>query len=73
MRDPLVIHWPKGIEARGEIRQQFVHAVDIAATILDITGAPAPAVVGGHEQIPMHGKSIAATFDNPTAPAPRKP
>ena len=71
VRDPLVVHWPAGFTARGEIRDQFCHAVDIAATILDITGAPAPAVVNGHEQIPMHGRSIAGTFDDAAAPPPR--
>ena len=71
VRDPLVMHWPAGIAARGEIRGQFCHAVDIAATVLDITGAPSPEHVGGHEQIPMHGRSIAPTFDDASAPAPR--
>ncbi len=71
VRDPLVVHWPAGMAARGEIRDQFCHAIDIAATVLDITGAPSPEHVGGHEQIPMHGRSIAATFDDASAPAPR--
>lgn len=72
VRDPLVVHWPAGITARGEIRDQFCHAVDIAATVLDVTGAPTPGQVGGHEQLPMHGRSIAATFGDPSAPPPRK-
>ncbi|MDO8365107.1 MAG: arylsulfatase [Actinomycetota bacterium] len=72
VRDPLVVHWPAGISARGEVRHQFCHAVDIAATVLDITGAPAPQHVAGHEQIPMHGRSITSTFDDAAAPPPRR-
>jgi arylsulfatase len=71
VRDPLVVHWPNGIAARGEIRTQFCHAVDVAATILAATGAPVPEVHNGVPQIPMAGASIAATFDDPSAPAPR--
>ena len=71
VRDPLVVHWPNGIAARGEHRGQFCHAVDLAATILDITGAPVPAQFNGHEQLPMHGRSIAPTFADPGAPPPR--
>ena len=38
MSDPLIVHWPKGIEARGEVRGQYVHVVDIAPTILEALG-----------------------------------
>jgi arylsulfatase len=71
VRDPLVVHWPKGIAARGAIRTQFCHAVDITPTLLAVTGAPASAEHRGIPQIPMHGASIAATFDDDLAPAPR--
>src|SRR6202008_3109779 len=50
VRDPLIVHWPAGIKARGEIRTQFCHAVDLPPTLLDITAAPAPAHVNGIEQ-----------------------
>lgn len=71
VRDPLVVHWPNGIEARGAIRKQFCHAVDVTPTILAVTGAPASDEHRGIPQIPMHGASIVPTFDDDTAPAPR--
>lgn len=73
VRDPLIIHWPAGIngDAAGEIRHQFCHAVDITPTVLHITGARAPDSFNGHQQMPMHGRSIDATFGNASAPAPR--
>lgn len=72
VRDPLIVHWPAGISERGAIRTQFCHAIDVAATILDVTGAPLPDQVGGHEQLPVHGRSIAPTFADPDAPPPRR-
>jgi arylsulfatase A-like enzyme len=71
VRDPLVVHWPRGIAARGAIRPQFCHAVDITPTILELTGAPVPEQFGGVAQIPLHGASIAATFADPAAPPSR--
>lgn len=67
--DPLVISWPAGIEARGEIRHQYHHAVDIVPTILEITGNQMPKVNNGVEQYPISGVSMAYTFDaEPDAP-----
>ncbi len=71
VRDPLVVHWPTGITDAGAIRTQFCHAVDITPTILELTGAPVADHHNGVAQIPMHGASITATFDNPAASAPR--
>jgi len=71
VRDPLVVHWPRGIQARGAIRDQFVHAVDVTPTIIDIAGVSAPEVVNGTTQIPMHGASFRSTFDDESATAPR--
>jgi arylsulfatase len=71
VRDPLVVHWPRGIDARGEIRGQFCHAIDITPTILDVTNAPVPERHDGVPQLPMHGASIRATFTDAAAPAPR--
>ncbi len=68
VRDPLVFHWPAGITARGERRTQFVHAIDLAPTILDVAGATMPETYGGVPQIPVHGVSLRATFDDPAAP-----
>ena len=71
VRDPLVVHWPNGIADRNAIRTQFCHAVDITPTILAVTRAPVPREHNGVPQIPMHGASITATFDDSSAPAPR--
>jgi arylsulfatase A-like enzyme len=61
--DPLVIHWPKGIAARGEIRHQYHHVTDIVPTILDCCGVEMPDVVDGHRQVPIAGTSMRYTFD----------
>jgi arylsulfatase A-like enzyme len=75
VRDPLIVAWPAGIAAdrtgAGALRRQFCHAVDITPTILAITGASLPDHVGGVPQIPLHGASLAGTFADPAAPAPR--
>jgi arylsulfatase A-like enzyme len=63
--DPLVISWPKGIKARGEIRNQYHHATDIVPTILDIVGLEMPKVYRGVEQWPLAGVSMRYTFDAP--------
>jgi arylsulfatase A-like enzyme len=56
--DPLVISWPKGIRARGEVRNQYHHATDIVPTILDICGLEMPKVYKGVEQYPLSGVSM---------------
>jgi arylsulfatase A-like enzyme len=71
--DPLVISWPKGFKARGEVRSQYHHSVDIVATILDICGLEMPKVFKGVEQIPLSGVSMRYTFDaKPDAPTRKK-
>jgi arylsulfatase A-like enzyme len=60
---PLTITWPKGIKARGEIRNQYHHAVDIVPTILEICGLEMPKVYRGVEQYPLSGVSMKYTFD----------
>jgi arylsulfatase A-like enzyme len=66
--DPLVISWPAGITARGEVRDQYHHSVDIYPTILEACGVEMPEVVNGHRQSPLSGISMAYTFeaDEPT-------
>lgn len=67
--DPLVISWPKGIKARGEVRNQYHHAVDIVPTLLEICGLEMPAVYRGVQQYPLSGVSMRYTFDaTPDAP-----
>ena len=66
-RNGTVVHWPRGIRSRGEVRQQFHHVIDIAATVLDAAGLPEPATVHGIEQMPLHGVSMTYSFDEATA------
>ena len=61
--DPLIISWPKGIKARGEVRNQYHHAVDIVPTILEICGLEMPKVYKGVEQYPLSGVSMKYSFD----------
>ncbi|MEP3048460.1 MAG: arylsulfatase [Roseibium sp.] len=61
--DALIISWPKGIKAKGEIRHQYHHSVDIVPTILEITGTQMPKINHGVDQYPLSGLSMAYTFD----------
>jgi arylsulfatase len=61
-RNGMVVSWPKGIQAKNEIRSQFGHVIDVAPTILEVAGLPEPKVVNGTPQIPMEGTSLAYTF-----------
>jgi arylsulfatase A-like enzyme len=67
-RNGLAISWPKGIKARGEIRSQFQHVIDIVPTILEAVGIQAPATVNGTPQKPLDGVSMAYTFADANAP-----
>jgi arylsulfatase A-like enzyme len=67
-RNGTIVHWPKGIEARGEIRSQFHHVIDIAPTILDVAGLPEPVFVNGVQQRPIEGVSMRYSFDQASAP-----
>lgn len=70
---PLVISWPKGIRARGELRNQYHHSVDIVPTILDICGLKMPDVYNGVKQYPLSGVSMKYTFDaRPDDPTQKK-
>jgi arylsulfatase A-like enzyme len=68
MSDPLIVHWPKGIAARGEVRGQYTHVVDIVPTVLEALGLEAPAEIAGISQTPIQGVSFAHTFDAPDLP-----
>ncbi|MFD7938297.1 arylsulfatase [Streptomyces sp. NPDC059755] len=65
--DPFLVHWPDGIRARGEIRDQFAHIIDMVPTVLDVLGIEAPATIRGVTQSPLHGVSFAHTFDDADA------
>jgi len=62
-RNGTIIHWPAGIKAKGEVRSQFHHVIDIAPTVLEVAGLPAPAFVNGIEQAPHEGVSMAYSFN----------
>jgi arylsulfatase A-like enzyme len=66
-RNPMVIHWPKGIKAKGELRSQWHHVIDVAPTILEAAGLPEPKVVNGVPQTPIEGVSLAYTFGDAKA------
>lgn len=65
--DPLVVHWPRGIRAEGEVRSQYAHITDLAPTILDVLGIDPPQQIGGVAQSPIQGVSFAHTFNDAEA------
>jgi arylsulfatase A-like enzyme len=71
-RNGTIVHWPKGIEAKGEVRSQFHHVIDVATTVLDAAGLPEPTFVHGVQQMPLHGVSMVPTFDDAAAPERRE-
>ncbi len=73
IRDPLVLAWPRGIAARGELRHQFCHASDLAPTLLEVIGVEPPAVVAGVAQQAIEGVSFAASLRDAAAPARAAP
>jgi arylsulfatase A-like enzyme len=66
-RNGMVVHWPEGIKAKGEVRSQFTHATDIAPTVMEVAGLPFPKSVNGTEQTPFSGTSFAFSFDDAKA------
>lgn len=66
-RNGMVVHWPRGIKARGELRAQWHHVVDVAPTILEAAGLPFPRVVNGIKQKPFEGVGLAYTFNDARA------
>jgi arylsulfatase len=71
-RNGTIVHWPRGIRAKGEVRTQFSHVIDVAATVLDAAGLPEPSFVNGVQQMPLHGKSLVPSFDDAGAPEHRE-
>ena len=67
-QDHLVVHWPDGIEAKGEIRSQYHHISDIAPTIMQAAGIEVPDEIYGVEQQPMDGVSMMYAFNDAAAP-----
>lgn len=71
--DPMVIHWPKGISAKGELRHQYHHSVDVVATVLDVIGIEMPETFRGVQQHPLDGVSMKYSFDaDPDGPTQKQ-
>lgn len=67
--DPCIVSWPAGIAARGEVRHQYAHAIDLVPTLLDVIGIDPPTHLRGVEQSPLQGTSLADTFTDAAAPS----
>jgi len=67
--DPLIVSWPAGIRASGELRRHYVHVVDVVPTVLELLGIAAPEELGGVAQRPIEGTSFAYCLDDGDAPA----
>jgi arylsulfatase len=68
----MVVHWPDGIKSEKEVRSQFHHVIDVAPSIYEAVGVPAPRVVNGVDQRPIEGVSMVYSFDDGQAPDARK-
>ncbi|MBP7526383.1 MAG: arylsulfatase [Syntrophorhabdaceae bacterium] len=66
-RNGTILHWPKGIQAKGEIRSQFSHIIDVAPTVLEAAGLPEPVSVNGVPQDPIEGISMLYSFNDASA------
>jgi arylsulfatase A-like enzyme len=67
--DPFIVHWPERIEAAGEVRTQYTHAIDMVPTVLESLGVDPPSSIKGVTQSPIEGVSFAHTFDSADAPS----
>jgi arylsulfatase len=67
-RNGTIVHWPNGIKAKGEIRSQFFHVIDVAPTILETAGIPEPTIVNSVQQSSLEGTSMVYSFDDARAP-----
>jgi arylsulfatase A-like enzyme len=65
--DPFIVHWPAGTDAKGEVRPQYAHVIDMVPTVLDLLGVHAPATIRGVPQSPIQGVSFAHTLRDRSA------
>jgi arylsulfatase A-like enzyme len=65
--EPLIVHWPKGIKSTGEVRHQYMHAIDVLPTVLEALALDAPHTIRGYTQSPIEGVSFAHTFNSADA------
>jgi len=70
--DPCIISWPAGMTAKGELRTQYHHAIDVLPTVLDVLGIHPPQTIKGHLQSRFDGASMRYSFDDASAPSARK-
>ena len=73
IRDPFVMHWPKRISAKGEMRHQFVHASDLVPTLLELIGIDSPGEIAGLPQMPIEGESFVRSIADAAAPSKTSP
>ncbi len=66
-RNGTIVHWPKGVQSKAEIRSQFHHVIDVAPTILEAAGLPQPTFVNGVQQHPIEGVSMLYSFNDANA------
>ena len=66
--DPLIVHWPAGTRGEDRNRNQYVHAIDVFPTVLELLGIDAPDTLAGVAQAPVHGTSFAEVLADPDAP-----
>ena len=66
-RNGTIVHWPNGIQAKGEVRSQFAHVIDVAPTVLEAAGIPAPTIVNSIQQAPLEGTSMLYAFNDANA------
>ncbi len=66
--DCFIVHWPANLEARGEVRTQYAHIIDMVPTVLDLLGIDPPSTINGVPQSPIQGVSFAHTLSDGTAP-----
>lgn len=72
IRQNMVVSWPNGIKDKGGLREQFMHVIDVAPTLLEVAGITEPEYVNGIKQSPIEGTSFAYTFDSANAKAPSR-
>ena len=70
--DPCIVSWPAGLKAKGEVRDQYHHAIDIVPTVLDVLGVEPPGSIKGHVQSSIDGVSMRSSFDDAKAPTTRR-
>lgn len=67
--DPFIVHWPAGIQSKGEIRPQYAHAIDMVPTVLEALDIEPPSMIRGVAQSPIQGVSFLHTFNDRTVPS----